>query len=254
MRHVPALVRRELSAYFLGPMAYLILLAFQFIALVNFIELMETLGRPRSAFPGTDDPINLYIPGSVGFWIALLIAVPLLTMRLVAEERRSGTLETLLTVPVTEVEVIVSKWLAGALMYLALLLPFFFYLPFLYHFGKYEFDPGPVLGLAIGLGSMGLMFVAIGLFFSSLTKNQIVAAIGTFAAMFVVLILAMVQYGTALRRSSAWGETLRYLTVVSQLREFAAGQVDLRYLALHLSIAAFFVWLAVQVLRVKRES
>lgn len=254
MRHVPALLLRELSAYFLGPMAYLILLAFQFIALVNFIELMETLGRSQSVFPSGDDPINLYIPGSVGFWIALLVAIPLLTMRLLAEERRSGTLETLLTVPVTEVEVVVAKWLAGVLMYLALLLPFFVYLPFLHHFGQYPFDLGPVAGLAIGLTSMGLMFVAIGLFFSALTKNQIVAAIGTFAALFVILILAMIQYGTALRRASAWGETLRYLTVVSQLREFAAGQVDCRYLALHFSIAVFFVWLAIQVLRVKRES
>lgn len=252
MRHVPSLVRRELASYFLGPMAYLILLAFQVLACVNFIELVETLSRPQSIFAAENDPINLYIPASLGFWISVLVAVPILTMRLLAEERRSGTLETLLTVPVTEVEVVLSKWLAGWVMYLLLLAPFFVYLPFLRHFGAFPFDLGPVFALLIGLGSLGLMFVAIGLFFSALTKNQIVAAIATFATLFVSLVLTVIEYSAASRRQASWAEGLRYVTVVSQVREFGLGQVDPRYLALHLSVTVFLLWMTVLVLRSRR--
>src|SRR5947209_8764842 len=191
MRHVPTLLRRELGAYFLGPMAFLILLAFQFIAWLNFWELVDSLSQPQQSFSSLRDPLNNYISGSTPFWIALLVAIPALTMRLIAEERRSGTIETLLTVPVTETEVVVAKWLAGVFMYLMLLLPFAIYLPFLYYQARFRFDPGPLAALSIGLTTLGMMFVAIGLFFSSLTRNQIIAAIWTFVVLFLLVILTL---------------------------------------------------------------
>ena len=89
--------------------------------------------------------MTTYISGSPAFWIAVLVAIPLLTMRLLAEERRSGTIETLLTLPVTETEVVLAKWLAGVVMYLVLLVPFALYLPFLYYQAHFDFDLGPVL-------------------------------------------------------------------------------------------------------------
>src|SRR5947209_420965 len=151
MRHVPTLLRRELAAYFLSPMAFLILLAFQAIAWLNFWELVDNLSKPQIALSARFDPMNLYISGSTPFWIALLVAIPALTMRLLAEERRSGTIETLLTVPVNEAEVVVAKWLAGVAMFFVLLLPFLIYLPFLYYQGRYKFDVGPVVSLLTGL-------------------------------------------------------------------------------------------------------
>ena len=187
MRHVPPLLRRELGSYFLSPMAYLILLAFQVIAWLNFWELVDALGRAPQVFSSLRDPMNSYISGSTPFWIALLVAIPALTMRLVAEERRSGTIETLLTVPVTEAEIVVAKWLAGVVMYLVLLVPFALYLPFLYYQAKYYFDVGPLASLGIGLTTLGMMFVAIGLFFSALTRNQVVAAIWTFVVLFLLV-------------------------------------------------------------------
>ena len=101
MRHVPTLLRRELGAYFLGPMAFLILLAFQFVAWLHFWELVDSLSAPQRELSSVRDPMSTYIAGSPGFWIAILVAVPMLTMRLLAEERRSGAIEALLTVPVT---------------------------------------------------------------------------------------------------------------------------------------------------------
>ena len=123
MRHVPTLLRRELGAYFLGPMAFLSCSAFQVIAWLNFWELVDMLSQPQREFSSLRDPMNIYISGSTPFWIALLVAVPALTMRLLAEERRSGTIEPLLTVPVTETEIVLAKWLAGVVMYLVLLVP-----------------------------------------------------------------------------------------------------------------------------------
>ncbi|HEY2159537.1 MAG TPA: ABC transporter permease, partial [Isosphaeraceae bacterium] len=165
MRHVPTLLKRELAAYFLGPMAYLMLLAFQTIAWINFDGMLESLAHNPRIYSGVPDPLNYYLAGSPPFWIALMVALPALTMRLIADERRSGTIEPLLTVPVTEAEVAVSKWLAGVVMYLVLLLPFLVYLPFLYFQGRFHFDTGPVVALVIGLATSGMMYVAIGLFF-----------------------------------------------------------------------------------------
>ncbi|HMB04282.1 MAG TPA: ABC transporter permease subunit, partial [Isosphaeraceae bacterium] len=148
MRHVPTLLRRELGAYFLGPMAFLIVLAFQVIAWFNFGQLVDNLSQPQQSLSSLSDPMNSYISWSTPFWLLLLVALPALTMRLVAEERRSGTIEALLTVPVTEAEIVLAKWLAGVVMYLVLLLPFAIYLPFLYYQARFYFDVGPLLSLA----------------------------------------------------------------------------------------------------------
>lgn len=253
MRHVPTLLRRELAAYFLGPMAFLILLAFQVIALINFWTLVDQLSQSAQSFSGLRDPLNAYVSGSLPFWIGLLVAVPVLTMRLLAEERRSGTIEQLLTAPVTEAEVVVSKWLAGFVMYLVLMIPFALYLPFLYYQGNYRFDVGPVISLGIGLSSIGLMLIAIGLFFSSLTRNQIIAAVLTFATVFLLIFATWGAYSYALFRRSSWAEALQFVSVIHQVGTFGSGQLDPRFLAVHLSVAVPLLYLTAKVLEYRRE-
>ena len=252
MRHVPTLVRRELSAYFLGPMAYLVLFGFQIVAAFNFQQLIAMLGQFRNEFSGRSNPLNTYISGSVPFWLAVLVAVPALTMRLLSEERRSGTIETLLTVPVTETEVVLAKWLAGVVMYLALLVPFALYLPVLRRYGDYPFDLGAFYALGAGLTTMGMMFVAIGLFFSALTRHQVVAAVGTFVALFGLIVVTLFAEQVALESRSSWLDTLRFVAVIDQAFRLGAGQLDLRFLALHLSVAAFFLYLTVKVVQWSR--
>ncbi len=112
MRHIPTLLRRELGAYFLGPMAYLILLAFQTIAWINFSTTLDSLSHNPRIYSGVPDALNFYLAGSPPFWIALMVALPgRLTMRLLAEERRSGTIRgrCLTGRRVTEAEVVVAK-------------------------------------------------------------------------------------------------------------------------------------------------
>jgi ABC-2 type transport system permease protein len=255
MRHVPTLLKRELAAYFLGPMAYLMLLAFQTIAWINFDGMLESLAHNPRIYSGVPDPLNYYLAGSPPFWIALMVALPALTMRLLAEERRSGTIETLLTVPVTETEVVVAKWLAALIMYLVLLVPFAIYLPFLYHQGKFYFDTGPLASLAIGMTTIGMMFCAIGVLFSAATRNQIIAAIWTFVAMFAFLFVPRQLAGAITATSPSrmkWAEAMQFVSVLHQATTFGLGQLDLRMIALHLSICVFALGLAVSVLKWRR--
>ena len=252
MRHVPTLLRRELAAYFLSPMAYLILAAFQVIAWVDFYVLVRQLADPRTVSAGMIDPMNVYVAGNQVFWVALLVAVPALTMRLLAEERRSGTIEGLLTVPITEAEVVLAKWLAGVAMFGALLLPFALYLPVLRHYGHYEFDLGPVAALGIGLTTIGMMFVAIGVFFSALTRHQIVAAIATFGALFVLVVVTNLAHSTAVQNQEPWADAARFVAVLPQAATLATGRLDIRVPALHLSVAAALLYLTTKVLQARR--
>jgi len=251
MRHVPALLTRELAAYFMGPMAYLVLLAFQLLAVLNFWELVDTLRAPQRAYSTLGDPMSTYISGSPSFWIAILVAVPMLTMRLFAEERRSGTIEALLTVPVTETEVVLAKWLAGVLMFCALLVPFALYLPFLYFQANFDFDVGPILALGVGLTTMGMMFMAIGLLLSSLTRNQIIAAIWTFVVLFVLVVIFAVAYQFAEQQNSGWADGIRFVAILHQVQSFGMGQLDLRYLAIHLSVCVFVLSLTVKAIQMR---
>jgi ABC-2 type transport system permease protein len=252
MRHVPTLLRRELGAYFLGPMAFLILLALQLVAGWNFLQLVAALSRRQEAYSSLNDPLNYYISWSMPFWISMLVAIPALTMRLIAEERRTGTIETLLTVPVTETEVVLAKWLAGVVMYLLLLLPFAVYLPFLYYQAKFRFDPGPMLALGIGLLTMGMMFVAIGLLFSALTRNQIIAAIWTFVVLFMLVVVTEFGYAHGYDRQAPWTDAARFVAVLEQVQSLGTGQLDIRYPVLHLSVCALMLYMTVKVLESRR--
>jgi ABC-2 type transport system permease protein len=251
MRHLVPLLKRELAAYFLSPMAYLVLLAFQLIAILNFWELIDILAQPQRELSNVRDPMTTYVSGSPLFWVAILVAIPMLTMRLFAEERRSGTIEVLLTVPVTESEVVLSKWLAGVLMYCALLVPFALYLPFLYFQAKFDFDLGPILALNLGLVTMGMMFVSIGVLLSSLTRNQIIAAIWTFVILLLLVVIFPVAYLFAVNQHAPWADGMRFLAVLNQIRSFGLGQLDLRFLAIHLSVCIFVLSVTVRVIETR---
>jgi ABC-2 type transport system permease protein len=138
-------------------------------------------------------------------------------------------------------------------MYLALLVPFALYLPFLYVQAKFYFDLGPVVTLAIGLVTMGMMFVAVGLLFSALTGNQIVAATWTFVVLFLLVVLTLLLYSFGAGQQAGWAEAVRFLSVYIQLRSFGQGQLDLRTIALHLSVCVFALYMTVKILEIRRR-
>ena len=251
MRHVSTLLIRELAAYFLAPMAYLVLLAFQVVAFLNFWELIDFMRQPQREFSSLRDPMTTYISGSPFFWIAVIVAIPVLTMRLLAEERRSGTIETLLD-PAGDRDPGRPGQMAGRRRDVqVLLVPFALYLPFLYYQAHFYFDLGPVLSLGIGLTTMGMMFVAIGLFFSSMTRNQIIAAIWTFVVLLFLTVMFPLVYLYGAKQHAGWAEGVRFSSILYQVRNFGVGQLDLRHLVLHLSVCVLVLSLTVKVLEAR---
>lgn len=252
MRHLFPLFRRDLAAYFLSPTAYFVLLAFQVIACLNFWQLLIELSNPQLRYSSLSDPMTTYISASTPFWVALMVAIPAITMRLIAEERSTGTIEGLMTTPVTETEIVLAKWLAGFVMYLSMLIPFAIYLPFLYHQAKFYFDLGPLISMGIGLASMGMMFVALGLLFSATTRNQITAAIWSFVTLFLLIALTLLLAVYAHSQQAPWEDVVRFVAVLLQMQSFGQGQLDLRFVALHLSVCILTLYLTVKVLEANR--
>ena len=248
------LVRRELSGYFLSPIGYLVLAGMALAEWLGYREFVADLfamsDGGRGAVP---EPIVRGYMVALFPILALTLMIPALTMRLVAEEKRSGTLEVMLTAPVSEWLVIVSKFLATWFFFMVCWAPAGLYLLALRMEGGQSFDYRPLLGFYVALAANGAAFVAMGLFFSVLTKNQIVAAVLTFVGMIGFLAFAIFRridlglgqavqvFMTKLSYIALWGETL-------------GGQLPIRDVILWASLAVFFLFLSIKVLETRRWS
>ena len=244
MRKLFAIVGREWRAYFLSPLAYVILTAYMFLNGIIFSRIVAFLsapGAPHERF------LALMFTNTY-FWIFTLFIVPILTMRLLAEERRSGTLEVLLTSPVSETTVVVGKFLGAFGFYVVLWAPSALFILFLR--AKTSVDLGAATAGYAGIALMGAYFLAIGTFASSLTKNQILAAILTFAILIPVFSVGLFESGADPARQNLIG----YLNIWDHMDEFARGIVDTRRIVYYLSGTAFFLLLAATILASKKET
>jgi ABC-2 type transport system permease protein len=172
----------------------------------------------------------------------LLLMLPLITMRLFAEERRSGSAELLFTYPVSDAEVILGKFLAAVTVHavmLAMTLPF---IALLYHFANPE--PGPIFSGYLGLFLMGVAFVAMGLFFSALSESQLVAGAMTFGC---ALLFLVIGWMTPLVGGAA-AAVLSQLSMVKHLDGMARGVIDSNDLVFYLNLTVFFLFMCARVL------
>ena len=244
MRKLFAIVGREWRAYFLSPLAYVILTAYMFLNGLIFsriLAFLATPGVPRERF------LTLMFTNTY-FWIFTLFIVPIITMRLLAEERKSGTLEVLLTSPVSEGTVVAGKFLGALGFFLVVWLPSLVFI--LYLRTQTAVDPGSVAAGYVGIALIGAYFVSIGVFASTLTKNQIVAAILTFAMLIPLFSAGLFQSGANPARQNV----VDYLNMWDHMDEFARGVVDSRRLVYYLSGTAFFLFLSSVVLASKKET
>ena len=245
-----SLVRREFGAYFLSPIAYVVLAIF--LAVTGHLFYL-TLTQLTAAGPkGVEFPMQLML-GDEKFWLVYLFIPPLLTMRLFAEERSTGTLEVLMTAPLTDWQVVLSKYLACFGFYIVLWLPTLAYLPAILSARTPEerIDPMPVVSSYLGLVLAGSMFLALGLFISSLVRSQLVAAlISLFLSLgFIVVGIWRPEMDTG----STWYRILFFFSVPLHFyRDFSRGLVDSRHLVLYLSVAAFCLFLTVRSLESRR--
>ena len=229
-----AIVRREVQSYFASPIAYVVLSFFIFLfGFFFYLYIVDFLGRGmgQEGFGGSQvqnlnqDLIRwLFQTTSV----VILFIVPLLTMRTFSEELRSGTIELLLTSPVTDFQVVMGKFLGAIALYASMLALTLIHLGMLFLFGDPEWRP--LLVNYLGLLLLGSAFISLGLAFSSMTRNQIIAgllAFGTFLFLWVI--------GDAENWAGAAASVISYLSVTKHYEQFAKGVIDLRDLVYYLS-------------------
>ncbi len=241
MRNVWTLARRELNSYFVSPIAYILLAMFAvifgyffFTAVAIFVQFS---GRTQ---PGMG-PMNIdqfvIQPTFGNFSIILLFLSPMITMRLFAEEKRSGTMELLLTSPVRDYEIIFGKWLAAMLLYGAMLGLSLLNLSILFIYS--EPDWRALLVAYLGLLLMGGTFLALGAFISSLTRNQIVAGAVAFGLFLMLYVLDWVNaYST-----STVGKICKYLAIAPHFQQFSKGVIELKDAIYYVSAIGFGLFL-----------
>jgi gliding motility-associated transport system permease protein len=226
MRNVWIILRNELRRYFVSPVAYLLLTMFAVIFgffFWNSLGYFVYVGM-ESQMRGEPFPMNvneqIIRPLLSNMSVVGLFFIPMITMRLFAEEKRSGTIELLATSPIHDAEVILGKWLAAVGIYACMLLFSGLNFVFLFRYGKPDWKPLliGVLGLLLQAGAL----LAIGTFISTLTKNQIIAAGATFGVCLLLWILEWV----AGYETSTWARVLSYMSVITHYESFARGVLD----------------------------
>lgn len=242
-RAVIVLTRRELGSYFYSPIAYLVIIGLTLVGWFMFATFVSELARQGEV----QEPIVTQYILHVVPVICLIFVVPVLTMRLLSEEKRSGTLEVLLTTPVNEVSVVLSKYFAALIFYTLALAPWWLFLVSLRVFGRQPFDYRPMLSFFIALTCSGAGFLALGLFFSSVTRNQIISAFLTFAA---IMALTVVFWWA--REAGAWRDVFNYISYLDLWINSLEGNFAPRLLLFHISVAIFFVFLTIKVLEARK--
>jgi ABC-2 type transport system permease protein len=254
MKALGAIFRREFSLYFVSPIAYVVLGVFLFaVGLVfygSLLEFVEFARRTSGNFDGTAVDVNaqLVIPYLFNLAFVGLFLLPLLTMRLLAEERRQGTMELLLTYPVTDLQVVLGKYLAALALYALMLAGSTWTVGVLLRYGNP--DPAPIVCGYLGVFLYGAAFISLGLMLSSLTENQIVAA----ALSFVLFLLLWMLHWASTLVGGGLSDALRYLSVVDHFQAMSQGILDTRDLVFFLSVIFFGLYVALQAVAAQRWS
>lgn len=256
VRSVGIVYKRELSSYFNSSIAYVVITMFLIITGYFFYNLIATfsiISFQAQANPMMARQYNLLninetvvrpLFGNIS--IIMLLMTPLLTMRLLAEERKTGTMELLLTYPVRDVEVVTGKFLACFTVFLAMIFSTFIYPALLVYFGEPEVMP--IITGYIGLVLLGAAFISLGLFTSSLTENQIIAASIAFGILFVFWLMSY----SVVFLSPDTGRIIAYLAITEHLGSLAKGVVDTEDIIYYLLFTTLFLFLTVRTIESKR--
>jgi ABC-2 type transport system permease protein len=247
MNNILAIAHKELKGYFASPVAYVvigfsaILFGWFFINLLYYFD--RTQMQAGSGFQGPQ-AVNvneiMISPLFLNVSVILLFTLPLITMRTYAEEKRSGTIELLLTSPLTDLQIVIGKFLGGLVLYVAMLAVTLVHMAFLFAYGNPEWRP--IATGYLGLLLMGGCFLSLGLFVSSLTRNQIIAGMVTFAVFLMFWVINWIA--TFMGPTSQ--AVLNYMSITEHLNDFARGVIDTKHVVYYLSFIAFSLFLTVR--------
>jgi ABC-2 type transport system permease protein len=236
MRNVWTIARRELYSYFVSPVAWVLLTIFAFLSGLFSYIISASFVRfsLEGQMSGQSGPMNLneqvIAPLFSNIAVVGLFLIPLISMRLFAEEKRQGTIELLVTSPVHDVEIVLGKWLSAVIMYAALLVVLLLDFSFLFIYGSPDWKP-VATGL-LGILLQGACLLALGTFISTTTRNQIVAGAVGFA---LALVLWILNWTTSFGNSDTV-QVLNYLSIVSHMDSFSRGVIDTKDLIYYLSM------------------
>ncbi|HEX4809131.1 MAG TPA: ABC transporter permease [Bryobacteraceae bacterium] len=243
MRSIWTICRRELYSYFVSPIAWVLLAIFSVLTgfFTFYISAFFVKSGLESAMSGQSFPMNIneqvISPILSNVSVIGLFLIPLISMRLFAEEKRQGTIELLATSPVHDLEIVLGKWLAAVLMYGALLVILMANFAFLFIYGQPDWRP--VVTGFFGLLLQGGCLLGFGAFISTLTKNQIVAGAITFA---FCLLLFVLNWTTSFGNSGT-SQVLSYISINSHFDSFSRGVIDSKDLIFYLSMIFFGLFL-----------
>ncbi len=242
------LTRRELGGFFVSMTGYVIIAAAVFLMGLSFVVLLLQLQSEPTPMPVTE-----LFYGTPFFWLILLLAAPVITMRLFALEKFSGTFETLMTTPVSDLQVVLAKFTAAMIFYALMWLPLLGCIFILRH---YTTDPGPldvgVVGATyLGIFLLGGLFMSLGCFASALTRSQIIAAMISFAVGITLFLLSFL--GNQLPTAASWQmQILSHLAMIDHMSDFVRGIVDTRHVVFYVSLTIWFLFLTLRVVESRR--
>lgn len=245
IRSTWVVARREVLAFFVSPLAYVVLAAWMVWKGLEFTIL--AIFASGQAGGTSVDFLRSAFGGTTLFYMPILVFVPVLTMRLLAEESRQGTIEALLTAPVSSAAVVLGKYLAALVFWVALWTPTLMYVWITSRFG--DIDAGHVAAIFLGIFGIGVYYMALGLLMSAVAKSQISAAVLTFMALGFLFMVGIVQF---LPLEEDLLELSKYVSVWQHMQAFASGIIDTRYLVYDVSVAALAVFFSVQIIESRR--
>ena len=234
---------REIESLFFSPLAYIVLTIFLVLNGFSFYYALE------SSNGVVDDTIALFFGDGLLFWLCLIVIPPLITMRLVAEERRSGQLEVLLTAPVRDGEVIIAKFLGALVFQLFLWAPTLIYIAIIRNYGALP-DPGQIITSYLGIACVTALLTALGLLLSTITSNQLVAAIASLTLNLLIVILPAMATNVAL---AGIHPLLRHISITEHFaNSFSRGILDSSVLTFYVASTLGLLVIATRTLELRR--
>ncbi len=223
-----AIMKRELFAFFVTPLAWVLIVAFLIVQGMHFFLLVDHFARQPDA-AGDETPLTAFFGNTVLLYLVLFMLVPPMTMRAFAEERRSGTIESLMTAPVSSAAVVMAKYVAVLTLYVVMWLPTVLYLVILGRAGG--LDGHAAASAYLGVLLVGAGYLAIGICASALTRSQFVAMISTALVLLVLFILGVGEFVT--REGTLMHAVCAHVSVWAHMNDFASGLVDTRRLVFY---------------------
>ncbi len=242
------LVRRELGSHFFSWTGYVVIAAVMLLLGLSFLDLLQKFnGEPF------DQPLTGLFYSTLYFWLILLLAAPVITMRSFAAEKATGTFETLMTAPVSDAQVVLAKFTGALLFYLLMCLPL---VSWVFIARPYSSDPaivdaGTVAATFLGVLLWGCLYMSLGCFASALTRSQIIAAILSLTMGIALFLMSYVAMGIS--SGNGWqAQFFTYLGLIEYMKDFARGVIDTRPVVFYLSSTMVFLFLTLKVLESRR--